>query len=188
MDLILRQRTRPTNVLVHPVGEGLGAVAITAFLAVTATSCTSEPSAPASPAVSSMSPNAIASSKEPLEPSPSAVQTTMPLLREDAIARSTLSDGEIFSTTLNVAEEGVEYVLLTACDGNPQQMLGFSVTVDNVEGATSGTWGCGGDVIYTVLNTAKGGETVWVQLEVLKGLPEETLSATVEVVPVSIIE
>ncbi len=57
-----------------------------------------------------------------------------------------------------------------------------------MEGATSGTWGCEDDVIYTVLNTAKGGETVWVQLEVLERLPEETFSAPVEVVPVSIIE
>lgn len=165
------------------MGKGLAAVALTIFLAATATSCTSGPPAPTPPVVSSTSPNSAAPSDEPLEPSSSAVQTTMPPLREDAIARSTLSSGEIFSTTLGVAEEGVEYVVSTACDGKSQQMLGFRATVEDVEGETSGTWGCGDDVIFTILNTAKGGETVWVQLEVLGALSEEAFSATVEVVP-----
>lgn len=180
---MLRQSTRPTRARGNLMRRGSVAVALAAILLATATSCTPEQSAPTPPAVSTTPPNSAAPATEPLRPSPPATRATMSPLRGDAIARSTLADGEISSTTLGAAEEGVEYVVLTACDGDPEQVLGFGVTVDDVE-AASGTWMCGGDVIDTVLNPAKGGETVSVQLQAPEGLPTGTFSATVEVVPV----
>lgn len=108
----------------------------------------------------------------------------MPPPHEDAISRSTLStDGFIHSTIVSAAEAGVEYAVLTACDGDPQQMLRFSATVDDVE-TTSGIWGCADDTIFTVLPSASGGERVAVQLEVLEAVSDEAFSASVEVVPV----